>query len=66
MIKIINDKKYWFYKGFDIKHGYGYFCQVYKGGVVGFGFSKNKFRCVKNALNNLRCLIKIGRAIYDN
>jgi hypothetical protein len=56
MVKVIGDKKYWFFKGFDFKHGYGYFCQIYYGYKIGFGFSKNKFRCVKNALKDLYSL----------
>lgn len=48
------NRKIWLHKSFDIKHGFGWFCQVYgKDFKIGFGFNKNKFTSVRNAFKDL-------------
>lgn len=54
---MIHKSKYrtiWLRKGFDLTHGFGWFCQVYNNNYnVGFGYSKNKFTAVRLALKQI-------------
>ena len=54
MNKNINNRAVWLRKDFDLKHGYGWFCQISNVKFdIGNGFSKNKFTAYRLALESL-------------
>jgi hypothetical protein len=54
MIHRTENRITWLRKGWDLKHGFGWFCQVYgKDYGIGFGYSKNKFTAFRLALKEL-------------
>ena len=50
-----NRRSVWLHKTFDLRHGYGYHCQVFDLCMnnIGYGFSKNKFTSYRNAIKDL-------------
>jgi hypothetical protein len=54
--KDIGNVKIYLYYGWDLIHGKGWFAHSYHYYTynVGFGFSKNKFRAVKNSIKDLK------------
>lgn len=51
LYKEIGPLRIYLYKSWDLVHGYGWFCHIYKDiGKMTFGFSRNKFSAVKIAL----------------
>jgi len=54
MIHRTENRTIWLRKSWDLKHGFGWFCQVYgKDFSVGFGFSKNKFTAFRLAFEEI-------------
>lgn len=54
MVSYKNNRTTWLRKTFDLKHGYGWHCQIYnENHEVTYGFSKNKFTAVRLALKEL-------------
>ena len=53
MVHTKNNRTIWLEKTWDLKHGIGWFCQVYIDYKVGFGFSKNKFTATRLAFKEL-------------
>lgn len=56
LVKRIGGKKIYLGKTWDLKHGYGWFCQVFNYDFkFGFGFHKtNKFSAVRIAIEDMK------------
>jgi len=55
LLKVIGNDHIYLYRGRDLVHGRGWFCHIYNyedGRFLRFGFSKNKFTAVRNALKS--------------
>ena len=54
MIHRTEKRTTWLRKSWDLKHGFGWFCQVYGNDYkICFGFIKNKFTAFRLALKEL-------------
>ena len=54
MIHRKENRTIWLKKSWDLKHGFGWFCQIYGSNYkVGFGYSKNKFTSFRIALKEI-------------
>jgi hypothetical protein len=55
LLKVIDYNQIYLYKSWDLTHGIGYFVRIYALDYsLGFGFSKNKFTAVKEAIKSLK------------
>lgn len=56
LVKYINGVKVYLFYSWDLTHGTGWFCHAVKHFNYGYGFSKNKFTAVRQAVHNSKAL----------